>query len=1299
MPAVAGLTGGGAGVMGPPAPRPARSGSSTATAAMAALSITAASGSGTGSGSGSGRGNGSSDNGITNGTTRQAGGSASSSGSGSGRAAVSGGSGGRGGGGTGAPGLSGTAGSSGIAPANDRVKLDTLLKSRAVKLTGTAKFEAWRKAIQEISKWRGWPTDLLAGEPSQWDGTVDRTREEAYLVLTVTIDESLRYLIESCEFGHVEAAWRALCGRFDKITTHQKGKSMKDFWGLSMESTGLPVDRFIALIQQEAKNLREKNKQILEEDMSSVLLMGLSPDFHVIATRLREENQDDFTYIAERVKNYAMDNNLQTKVVKGAKGKGAGDVVFAMGVCEAYLKGKCKYGDKCRYTHKAIDEEEAGNLTQKKKEKKCYNCGKSGHFAKACKAPKQKNKNAAKAQGENEEESSEENLVATVLSMESTTLAMIKAKTEDTKDLWGLDTCATEHLTNNEADFEPESVEEVNKNMLVGNSGLLKLIKKGSIKLKQGGGPMLTLKTAYLAPDLPRKLLSVGLLSKAGMSLTINDEAAEICKGKKKVFTGERSGNIFVIRAATISNTPAKGSKRNESDAFFLEKTGKSEVQGSMQVFGQAAIAGPLTRKNGSSSNSANEKEGSTAEVKLLKTEKKNFDSNDDEGDKGTHFDQLLEASSAKLQLQENFFEPCKIESEKVKDQQCLVNNRGPNIENEKLAEDSDDQRKPGSYLDQEKMIKKYFSTMKIENSTEELKIVEDKNEKGEDGPLKPNKLMENAKLSTRAMNSNKNRKENKRKNKFLIKRALNRENQSKIRNWKNQQNCEWLIQGEKKLENFDKRISNDIQSNFPETFEAKLTQSEFQSTPRVEEMQVLQEKAMQSKFGDRKEKQKLLTKKAEDMPRHANQRKQEDMQEMTCADKTSTSISTCEIDVKSQFQIVEDTSAQEIKEGVDVYAEDEANDRQRSNSKMLVEEMAIKAVQQDLPWETLDSRNEGDWTQARNEFEACDKRENQETSQAVADDQQGDEHRAQAQQSKAAETTAAVQLQSGLQSVKTFGSHEYWTQARAEVQDEEKRGRSKNAASKSQDDDYFDKSTSDHDGKGSRGTKFGKLDCQETSISMNVEERIQSKVRDEDRCDEEDYRGKPNAQQRASTKNLSTDKSRRQDEDGWKKAKEVEDARASRASRKRASQNRASRERASQARYRTKDATHIKKAARRQADTASRKTNGSFKDRTRAQDESNYEAASTTADDARTADVGSSQSADASTSCADNSDESTSEESASGQQAEETGADDFETSERPSGPGPPTSEVTVVSSHGDPNQDRLLKVTIEGVC
>ena len=66
---------------------------------------------------------------------------------------------------------------------------------------------------------------------------------------------------------------------------------MKTFWGLSMESTGLPVDRFIARIRQEAKSLREAGKTIEEEDMSSlsVLLMGLSSQLHVVASRLQEQ--------------------------------------------------------------------------------------------------------------------------------------------------------------------------------------------------------------------------------------------------------------------------------------------------------------------------------------------------------------------------------------------------------------------------------------------------------------------------------------------------------------------------------------------------------------------------------------------------------------------------------------------------------------------------------------------------------------------------------------------------------------------------------------------------------------------------------------------------------------------------------------------------------------------------------------------------------------------------------------------------------------------------------------------------
>ena len=390
---------------------------------------------------------------------------------------------------------------SGIAPSEPKVKVDTLLKTIAVKLTGADKFETWRKSMINIAQWREWPDELLDINADKWDGTMSQARKEAYLVLNATIDESLKYLLEGVKFGDVEQAWRELCNRFNDLTTdHNQGRKIREFWGLTMETTGLPVDRFISKIREVAKSLRESGRAIPEKDMCSVLLMGLLKDFHVVADALQNKKNVNFTTICERVLKYAKDNNLELKTFKPAKKMS--DAAYIT-VCRHYQNGTCKFGEKCKYAH--LESEASGDLTQKSekaKKIKCYNCGEAGHYKKDCKAPKKETAMSIKDDDESEfYKKMKKDLLCSVVEAEPKKQGLSKKNEE--QQFWGLDSNAAEHLTNNIEDFMPETIQDVKKEMMVGNSNMLKLTKKGSIRLQQEDGPAVRLVEAFYSPELP----------------------------------------------------------------------------------------------------------------------------------------------------------------------------------------------------------------------------------------------------------------------------------------------------------------------------------------------------------------------------------------------------------------------------------------------------------------------------------------------------------------------------------------------------------------------------------------------------------------------------------------------------------------------------------------------------------------------------------------------------------------------------------------------------------------------------
>ena len=144
----------------------------------------------------------------------------------------------------------------------------------------------------------------------------------------------------------------------------------------------------------------EHGKTIDDEEMSSVLLLGLTNDFHVIASQLEDADQSNFDYIATKITRYAIKNKLQNKFSKKISGNNTGEDV-AYNVCGHFLKGKCKYGEKCYKEHPERGANKADAKDSKNKEdakdkkavdknKKddegltCFRCNKKGHIAKNC---------------------------------------------------------------------------------------------------------------------------------------------------------------------------------------------------------------------------------------------------------------------------------------------------------------------------------------------------------------------------------------------------------------------------------------------------------------------------------------------------------------------------------------------------------------------------------------------------------------------------------------------------------------------------------------------------------------------------------------------------------------------------------------------------------------------------------------------------------------------------------------------------------------------------------------------------
>ena len=445
------------------------------------------------------------------------------------------------------------------------VKIETLLKEFKMKLSSPANFSSWLNEMRKIGKFRRWPDDLLDAYTAQQLLYIDyslntRPREEAFLSLTSTVTADVAYLFASVPFGHVEEAMKILRDKYTAVTVLQKQTACRDFGLMSQELLGLDVDAFAAAIKLETAKIRDIGLMMDETVMSATFINGLLPDFHVIKAQLSDETiLGNFDLIVSKVSNYAKNTGLSNKKVKAKRVDNMAlqlEQKKSQTECHSFRDtGECKYGESCRFKHVVKPK-----TSPKEKDKECFKCGKTGHWYKECKAkihpavkPFKKNAVAAVTEKEDDDDSDKEQSKDKGINYNLPFL--LSASSDHSKNVFGIDSFASSHLTNDRNDFIDGSIRSVKIDFTIGSGGEITVCEQGDVLISQGtSGHTIKLSNVGFFPGLPFKLISGGRLFEAGFQIEHSKRPSKmnICKDGVKVLKACVRNNVLIVEDVTI---------------------------------------------------------------------------------------------------------------------------------------------------------------------------------------------------------------------------------------------------------------------------------------------------------------------------------------------------------------------------------------------------------------------------------------------------------------------------------------------------------------------------------------------------------------------------------------------------------------------------------------------------------------------------------------------------------------------------------------------------------------------------
>lgn len=214
--------------------------------------------------------------------------------------------------------------------------------------------------------------------------------------------------------------------------------------------------------------------------------------------------------------------------------------------------------------------------SRNRKNIKCYNCGKKGHFKKDC-----WNK---KKSGDPESPNAQGNVASF---SENAEVLFSEATTDESKkqfmDVWLLDSGATWHMTSRREWFHKyESIPGGAVRM--GNDHALKIVGIGTIKIKMFDGTVRTIQNVRHVKGLKKNLLSVGQIDSLGCRTHVENGIMKIVKGALVIMKAEKiAANLFMLEGETLLEANAcivSTNEEEESTMMWHNKLGHISERG-----------------------------------------------------------------------------------------------------------------------------------------------------------------------------------------------------------------------------------------------------------------------------------------------------------------------------------------------------------------------------------------------------------------------------------------------------------------------------------------------------------------------------------------------------------------------------------------------------------------------------------------------------------------------------------------------------------------------------------------------